>query len=80
MLTSRARTAVLPLLFTLVLAACSGASAAPTASGAWVRPPMGADLPAAGYATIVGGGAADALLSASSPIATAVEMTPSSSG
>jgi len=74
MLPPRARIAVLPLLFVFALAACSSASAAPTVSAAWVRPPMGADLPAAGYVTIVGGGAADALLSASSPVATAVEV------
>jgi copper(I)-binding protein len=74
MLPPRARIAVLPLLFVFALAACSSASAAPTVSAAWVRPPMGADLPAAGYVTIVGGGAGDALLSASSPVATAVEV------
>lgn len=44
-------------------------------SGAWVRPPMGADLPAAGYLTIIGGSeSSDALVGASSPVAGSVEI------
>lgn len=74
MFSPRAGTTVLSLLLTVVLSACGSTSAAPTVTGAWVRPPMGADLPAAGYATIVGGSAADALLSASTPVATSVEV------
>jgi hypothetical protein len=62
----------------------SVAPAAPTISDAWVRPPMGPDRPAAGYMTIANpGGAADALVSVSSPIATSVEIhetTPDASG
>ena len=54
------------LLFTLMLVvvACSGGAAKPTVSDAWVRVPMGADRPAAGYMTIVGGDAADVLIAA----------------
>ena len=83
------------VLFTV--AACSSGSGAasgapataatpatPTISDAWVRPPMGPDRPAAGYMTIANpGGAADALVSVSSPIATSVEIhetTPDASG
>ena len=54
--------------------AASAAAAAPAISGAWVRPPMGAGAPAAGYLTITGGSAADALVAAKSPIATSVEI------
>lgn len=60
----------------LSLAACSSGGAAgsstgaaPTVSGAWVRPPQGADLPAAGYLVITGGSRADALIGFASPIA-----------
>jgi hypothetical protein len=73
------------LLAVLVLAAglsgCgSGATPAPSAvtptiSGAWVRPPIGADRPAAGYLTITNpGGVADALIGVSSPIAMSCEI------
>jgi copper(I)-binding protein len=74
---------VLSIAFALVLivAACgssagspSAAATAPTVSGAWVRPPMGADRPAAGYLTITGGSAADALIAASSPISMDVQV------
>lgn len=61
----------------LVAAACGGAGAAtnPTTTDAWIRPPMGLDLPAAGYLTIIGApDAADALVGASSPIATSIEV------
>ena len=74
-------TIVASLAIALSLVACgSGAPtdspglAAPTISGAWVRPPQGMDRPAAGYLVITGGSAADALLSASSPVAGKVEI------
>lgn len=55
--------------------ACSPGAAAPTVSGAWVRPPMGTDQAAAGYMVIANSsGQADALLSASSPSASSVEI------
>jgi copper(I)-binding protein len=63
--------------------ACSSATAGatggptgapPTVTGAWVRPPQGMDRPAAGYLVITGGSQADALLSASSPVAGSVEV------
>jgi periplasmic copper chaperone A len=64
-----------------LVAACSSPAATsgpgttePTVSGAWVRPPMGADRPAAGYMTITGGSAGDALLGASSPISGDVQV------
>jgi len=56
-----------------LLAGCS--SGAPTVSGAWVRPPMGANTPGAAYMTIANSSdQADALISASSPVAGAVEI------
>ena len=82
MRTPRSRTlpAIAFVLVTIV-AACSSAAAptspsatAPTVSGAWVRPPMGADRPAAGYMTITGGSEADALIAASSPISMDVQV------
>jgi hypothetical protein len=60
-----------------LLAACSssGSTGAPTISGAWVRPPMAAGSPAAGYMTIENtSDQADALISASSPVAGSVEI------
>lgn len=74
------------LVLALSVGACSAGSsgspgattgttaAAPTISGAWVRPPQGMDRPAAGYLVITGGSQADALLSASSPVAGSVEI------
>jgi copper(I)-binding protein len=64
------------LLAALVLAACTAAAtpSGPTVADAWVRPPMGPDRPAAGYLTITGHGTADALLSATSPVAQMVEI------
>lgn len=50
----------------------SGGSTTPTISDAWVRTPMG-DI-TAGYLTITGGGTDDALLRASSPAATEVQV------
>jgi copper(I)-binding protein len=67
-----AATAVLALS----LGACSsgGAGAAPTITGAWVRPPQGMERPAAGYFVITGGSQADALLGATSPVAGDVQV------
>lgn len=66
------------VVFALLTAACGGGSApeaGPTVGNAWIRPPMGTGLPAAGYLTITGApGTADALLGASSPLATSVEV------
>ena len=64
------------LVLALSLGACSAGpgATAPTLSGAWVRPPQGMDLPGAGYLVITGGSQADALLSASSPVAGSVEI------
>jgi hypothetical protein len=64
-------------LAAVLLSACSsgGSTSAPTISGAWVRPPMGADSPAAGYLTIVNSSdQPDALVSVSSPAAGSVEI------
>lgn len=60
----------------ILVAACSGGggASAPTVSDAWVRPPMGADRPAAAYLTIVGGSGADALIAASSPASPDVQV------
>jgi copper(I)-binding protein len=62
------------LVVAMGLGACasgggSSAGAAPTVSGAWVRPPQAAGLPAAGYLVITGGSRADALIGVASPIA-----------
>lgn len=57
------------------LAACSPAAAAPTVSGAWVRATAAAGQPTAAYMTIANaGGGPDALLSASTPAASSVEI------
>jgi len=63
------------------LAGCGTAStptpsaATPTIAGAWVRPPLGADRPAAGYLTITNpGGVADALVAVTSPVAMSCEI------
>jgi copper(I)-binding protein len=64
-------------LVAVLAAACSsgGSTSAPTISDAWVRPPMGADSPAAGYLTMKNSSdQADALLSVSSPVASSVEI------
>lgn len=75
---SHARTiAVLSFLAALVLVACStggGGGSAPTVADAWFRPPMGGDLPAAGYLTITGGSEADTLVSAASPVSMDVQI------
>jgi periplasmic copper chaperone A len=81
---SRSRFALVGLLLvaaTALLAGCGGgASQAPatpslTVADAWVRPPMGPDRPAAGYLVITNtGGAADALLGATSPVSMRVEL------
>jgi copper(I)-binding protein len=64
------------LALVLSLAGCASGpgGTAPTVSGAWVRPPQGMSLPAAGYLVIKGGSQADALLSAASPVAGSVEL------
>ena len=82
MRTSRTRPlAAMLSVVALALAACGGGGGtAPTVSDAWVRPPMGADLPAAGYMTIVGGDEADALLGASSPISMDVQVHETTEG
>lgn len=72
--------AAVALALTLSLVACSGAAPAgesglPYIEDAWVRPPIGADRPAAGYLTITNPGVdADTLVGASSPVATSVEI------
>lgn len=66
---------IVALSVIVAVAACSSAGTSkPTVSDAWVRVPMGADRPAAGYMTIVGGDDADALTAASSPIAMDVQV------
>lgn len=76
---ARSLAVLLSLSLAVLVAACGGGGAAsggtgPTVSGAWVRPPMGPDRPAAGYMTIVGGSEADALLSAASPVSMDVQV------
>jgi len=73
--------AALALVSASVLAGCAAgattapSAAAPTVSGAWVRPPIGADRPAAGYLVITNTGSmADALLGVTSPVAMSVEL------
>ncbi len=66
--------AALGMLAILVVACSSPAARALDVSDPWVRPPMGADRPAAGYLTIAGGDAADALISAESPTAGRIEI------
>jgi periplasmic copper chaperone A len=72
--------AVLVALLALLAAACSSgspASAGPAivVSDAWVQVSGGPDLPAAGYFTVANNGSADdTLVSASSPVATTVEL------
>ena len=71
------------LAIAILVAGCSaaatpvptGAAAAPVVTGAWVRPPAGMDRPAAGYMVIANpGGQPDALVAASSTVATSVEV------
>jgi copper(I)-binding protein len=69
------------LLVAVALGACSSTvGGGVSVADAWVRPPMGSDLPAAGYLTITGGDAADALVAASSPAAMTVEIHETSPG
>jgi copper(I)-binding protein len=75
----RPLTLIVALLASLVLGGCTtGASAPPdelTVADAWVRPPMAADRPAAGYMTITNPGAeADALVGATTAVADMVEI------
>lgn len=75
------RGASVALVLTVILAGCaagstpapSAAPAAPVVSGAWVRPPTGPNLPAAGYLTI-SSSAGDALTAVSTTVASSVEM------
>jgi copper(I)-binding protein len=68
----------------LVVVACGGGAGAgaagPSISDAWVRPPMGPDRPAAGYLAITGGSEADALIAASSPIASDTQVHETTAG
>lgn len=62
-------------LTVVLLAGCSSTATAPTVRGAWVRPSMGSDQPAAAYLTITNSsGQADALLGASATGAMSVEI------
>lgn len=73
---------VLAFALLIVVAACGpgGSSGgekppAPTVSGAWVRPPMGEGMPAAGYLTITStADVADWLIEARSPVAADIEL------
>lgn len=67
-------------LIIVIVTACSAGAPKPTVTDAWVRIPMGADRPAAGYMTIVGGDEADALTAASSPIAMDVQAHETTEG
>ncbi len=71
-----AAAAITAVLLVLVAVGCApgGAAAGVSVANAWVRPPQGADRPAAGYLEIRGGDGADALLSVSSPAAAMVEV------
>lgn len=74
---------VVATMFAVVasLAGCSSAAATPAVSGAWVRPSMGSDQPAAAYLTIANAsGQSDALLGASAPGAASVEIHQTSTG
>lgn len=78
------RAAALGALGVLALATVTGcavgaspapSAVAPTVTGAWVRPPIGADRPAAGYLVITNPGPeTDALLGATSPVSMRVEL------
>ena len=66
---------LLALAIALLLAACSGSSAGPTVTGAWMRLPAGPNQPSAAYLVITNAGTQpDALLGASSPSAASVEI------
>jgi copper(I)-binding protein len=66
---------VLALAFVLLMAVgCDAGVTKPTVSDAWVRLPLGADRPTAAYMTIVGGDEADALIAATSPISSDVQV------
>jgi copper(I)-binding protein len=66
--------AAIAALVATTIAACSDAGAKPTVADAWARPSMGMDRAGAAYMTITGGGEADALVGATSPAATTVEI------
>ncbi len=82
---SRSRSAIAVLLLSLALVGCiSGASpsaAAITVEGAWARPSMGMDRAGAVYFVLVNGtGAADSLVSATSPASETVELHETAAG
>lgn len=54
--------------------AALGAGAAPRVAEAWIRMPAVAGRPAGGYLVAHGGGAADALVAATSPLAERIEL------
>ena len=77
----KARALIGALVLAAGLAGCGTAStptpsaATPTVAGAWVRPPLGADRPAAGYMTITNpGDVADALVGVTSPISMSCQI------
>ena len=70
---------VVALVASLVVAGCTTAASAPPAelavADAWVRPPMAADRPAAGYMTMTNPGPeADALVGVTTDVAEMVEI------
>ncbi len=71
--TQRATLPVVVAALAALLGAASGA-AAPAVEGAWVRLPVLAGRPAAGYFTIKGGPQPDALIAAASAKAQRIEM------
>jgi copper(I)-binding protein len=84
-LRSRRLSLIAALAVPLLVIGCSAAAspsptagpnaAAPVIANAWVRPPVGMGRPAAGYLSITNpGGVADALIAASSPVASMVEI------
>jgi copper(I)-binding protein len=80
------RTIIVALALGIALVGCGPAAPgdrteAPTVSGAWVRPPMGPDRPAAGYLVVqAAADASDALIGASCELATSVEIHETTSG
>jgi copper(I)-binding protein len=80
------RTLTLLVLLPAVLAACASggtgtpAVGAPTAADAWIRPPMAAGLPAAGYVTLTGSGTDDQLVAVATASADRVELHRSMAG
>ena len=69
----RPRPRLLVIAAAVVLAACSS-GAAPSVSGAWARPAAAAGSSAAYFTITAPSGAADALLTATSPVADMVQI------